>query len=515
MAGTNSGNPAIEQAQKLINTRQFAKAESLLTEVIYGGSASAQMHYQLGVAKALSGRQHQAVGDFRQAVALDPTFSEGYNGLALALFELGELVAANEVCEQAFTLSHPCLKLYSTWAKILQRMNRLEKAKDILEKALQLQPNNPVVWRNLAAVTGEMNDKPLAITCFERALKLAPAMVDVHGSIAEHRDYHSADDNHLAIMHQALQQAEHPKVKAGVAFGLARGYEKLGDYSRAASFYRMANRELQTLSPYDQNKTERQFAAIKSFYSQQKIDQLSAHGSDDDSPIFIVGMPRSGTSLVEQILASHNQVFGAGELNYVKTLLLRGGDYQADDFVSAQFDVDETKLADLAKSYLRLLRQYDRKALYITDKMPHNFRMLGLIRCVFPNARIIHCQRSKQDVVLSNYKANFATNLRYATDLNAALHFYGAYEDLMAHWQQVLPGKMITVQYEDLVRNQKTMTQRLLQFCDLPWQDECLNYHETKRSVATASATQVKQPLYSSSIGSWQKYALYLPELQR
>lgn len=513
MTGTNVTNPAIAEAQQLINARQFDKAESLLTEVIHGGTASAQLHYQLGVAKALSGRQHLAVVDFRQSIALDPTFSEGYNGLALALFELGELVAANEVCEQAFTLSKPCLKLYSTWAKILQRVNRLDKAKDLLEKALQLQPSNPILWSNLAAIAGELNDSDLALTCFERALKLNPAMVDLHGSIAEHRKYHSANDAHIAIMQQSWQKAEHPKVKAGAAFGLARAYEKVEDFAQSATFYRHANSELQAISPYDADKIERQFSAIKSFFTAEKIEQLSAYGCQDATPIFIVGMPRSGTSLVEQILATHSDVFGAGELNYIKTLLLRGGDYRPDDFVSAQFDIDRHKVPALANDYLRLLRQYDRDARFITDKMPHNFRMLGLIRCLFPNARIIHCQRSKQDVVLSNYRANFATNLRYATDLNAALHFYGAYENLMAYWHHVLPGKLMTVQYEALVENQKLVTQSILNYCELPWQEECLNYHQTQRAVSTASATQVKQPLYATAVHYWEHFAPYMPEL--
>ena len=507
-------NSTIEQAQQLIGARQFDKAEALLSSMIDGGRASAQLYYQLGVTKAMSGRQHLALADFRRSIAQDPAFSEGYNGLALALFELGELVAANEVCEQAFTLSEPCIKLYSSWAKILQRMNRLDKAKDLLEKALQIQPNNLTLWCNLAAIAGELNDKTMAIACFERALKIYPGLVDVHGSIAEHKDYQSADDPHIEQMKQALHKAVHPKVIAGVAFGLARAYEKLADYAQATDYYRLANQQLQSVAPYNHAETCEQFNAIKRFFSREKIAQLSGCGNSDATPIFIVGMPRSGTSLVEQILASHSEVYGAGELNHIKALLLRGGEFKTDDFVAAQLAVDENKLAPLADNYLRLLRQYDREARYIVDKMPHNFRLLGLIRCMFPNAKIIHCQRQKQDVVLSNFKANFATNLRYSTDLTGAMQFYSAYEDLMAHWQAVLPGEMMTVEYETLVQNQQATTEQLLKFCDLAWQENCLNYHQTQRTVATASASQVKQPLYNSSVNYWQKFARFMPELQ-
>ncbi|BFM06459.1 tetratricopeptide repeat-containing sulfotransferase family protein [Halioxenophilus aromaticivorans] len=514
MNGQTLSNPAVERVQQLISARQFDRAEALLSEFINGGNASAQLYYQLGVTKAMSGRQHHALQDFRRAISMDPAFSEGYNGLALALFELGELVAANDVCEQAFTLSKPCIKLYSSWAKILQRMNRLDKAKDLLEKALLIQPNNLTLWCNLAAIAGELNDKQTAIACFQRALQIYPGLVDVHGSIAEHRDYTSVEDEHIKQMHLALQKAVHPKVIAGVAFGLARAYEKLADYATATSYYRLANGELYKLAPYDHAQTEQQFSAIKNYFSQEKLQQLSQFGSTDDTPIFIVGMPRSGTSLVEQILASHSQVFGAGELNHIKALLLRDGDYLADDFVSAQFDVGEEKLKTLATDYLRLLRQYDRKAHHIVDKMPHNFRLLGLIRCLFPNAKIIHCQRNKQDVVLSNYKANFATNLRYATDLTAAMQFYGAYEDLMAHWQNVMPNKILSVKYEDLIKDQQATTAQLLKFCNLPWQDDCLNFYQTQRTVATASASQVKQPLYNSAVDYWKKFAVYMPELQ-
>ncbi len=500
------------QAQNCVNQGKFSEAEQILTRLV-DVNPSARLFYQLGVAKALAGKQHRAINDFNQAIQLDPKMSEGYNGLALALYELGELRAADNICQEAFQQTKPCSKLYSTWASILRALSKLPEAKALLEKALKHMPNNATLWCNLAAVLGELNDGQGAVDCFEKAIELNPALIDVHERIADHRVYHDVSDSHIKTMHACLDKAKTPSALAGVCFGLAKAYEKLKDYQQAAEFYRRANDSLYAQKPYQHDLTKAQFQTIKTVFTESYISKLSQCTNLDATPIFIIGMPRSGTSLVEQILASHSSVFGAGELNHLKNLLLRSSDIVNDDFVRALSELTPERGAQISKNYLRLIREFSRDAKYITDKMPHNFRFVGLIACLFPNAKIIHCMRGKQDVVLSNYKAHFATNLRYSTNLKAINQFYELYEDLMAFWYQKFGERILPVEYEQLVNQQQAITQDLLDYCELPWQEGCLSFHQTQRTVATASASQVKQPLFRHSINSWKNYEAYFPEL--
>ena len=502
----------LAQAQMLMSQGRFMQAEEIIEQLVQD-SPCAQLFYHLGVAKARAGKQHRAINDFNQAIALDPKLSEGYNGLALALYELGELNAANDICHNAFAQTKPCVKIYSTWAKILRTRSQLKQAKELLASAIEEYPNDASLWCNLAAVVAEMNDKPAAIDCYRQALAINPALIDLHERIADHSKYDSIDNPHITEMIQALEYSKSPSVASGVCFGLAKAYEQLKDYKKSAHFYRQANSYLQKLKPYNHEHTKNQFKVIKSTFTKEYISKISTAENTDSTPIFILGMPRSGTSLVEQILASHSDVYGAGELNYIKSLIVRSGDYGPEDFAAAVQSLNVKSSKNISKNYVRLLREFDGGVRFITDKMPHNFRFIGLICCLFPGAKIVHCQRNRPDVVLSNFKAHFVANLRYSTSLDAINKFYDLYEDLMAFWNQSFPDRIYTFRYEALINDQEQKTRELLSYCGLNWQESCLNYHNTKRTVATASAGQVKQPLYKTAVAYWQNYHEYLPEL--
>ncbi|WP_317930590.1 tetratricopeptide repeat-containing sulfotransferase family protein [Halioxenophilus sp. WMMB6] len=502
------------QVQACLDSRQFAKAEQLLQPLLATFPSDASLHYQLGVAKAMAGREPEAIGHFQQAIACDRGYTLGYNGLALALSALGDYQRAAEVCARGLQEPNPNLKLYSSYASVLQKLSRLGEAKTVLQAALQTAGNQPGLWCNLAAVLAEMSDKPGAIGCYQKALQINPNLVGLHDRIAELNEYQSESDPHLQTMLNCQQQALPPGPRAELHFGLAKAFEKLNNYQQAANNYRAANDLFRTVAPYQHEQTEQQFSAIKQCVNSEFIERFSQFGNADATPIFIVGMPRSGTSLVEQILASHSQVYGAGELNFIKSLLLRSHGLLHEDFGLALQNITGEKLSGIAAEYRRLLHQFDGNARFITDKMPHNFRFIGLIHCLFPNAKIIHCQRDRRDVVVSNYKANFVAQIRYASGLESSFQFYDAYEDLMAYWRQLLPGRFLDFQYEELVADQNAQTKRLLDYCGLPWQEECLAFYKNQRSVATASSSQVKQPLYNSAVAYWQNFAPYWPELE-
>lgn len=486
----------IEQAQQFITQGQLSAAEDILTKATQTNPQDAAAFQKLGVAVALQGRRTEAITLFEKAIEIKPDFALAYNGLALALSEESRLQKAEENCLKGLEADKNCLPLYSTYAKTLKAQSRLEDAEETLLAGLALAPNDLQLLVNLGAISGELRKKDEAIEYFEAASKLQPLNMELHDFIAGHKKYNSADDPHIIQMETYLSD---PRIQgrnlANLHFALAEAYEKINKTDQAFDHYKSANQNVHNLAPYDHTATQNLFQPIKNFYNEPFFEKNRNEGIDDSTPIFIIGMPRSGTSLAEQILASHSDVFGAGELKDI-------------ELVQQQ----ERGIKNIAERYLEHLKQYAPEAKHIVDKMPHNFRYLGLIQTMLPKAKIIHCTRNKNDVMWSIYKCNFKGNLPFAFDFNAIEQFYEAYDDLMHHWKNVLPHPILELRYEDLIERQEEQTKRLLDFCNLDWQDNCLEFHKIKRSVTTASAGQVQQPLYKTAVNSWKKYEGLLPE---
>jgi hypothetical protein len=245
------------------------------------------------------------------------------------------------------------------------------------------------------------------------------------------------------------------------------------------------------------------------------VVESGAKGSDSPLPVFIVGMPRSGTTLVEQILASHPQVYGGGELRDLKEMVSQVWNSSGNSLSPGQTPLvpEPPAIRCLADGYLRQRLALSRGALRTTDKMPTNFYYLGLIALMFPNARILHCRRDPLDVCLSCYFTNFRDPPLYASDLEDLGFYYGHYQRLMEHWRKVLPHSILDVQYEELIENQEAVSRRMVEFCGLSWDDRCLEYYKSDRPVQTCSVWQVRQPIYSTSVGRWKHYAQHLDPL--
>jgi len=253
--------------------------------------------------------------------------------------------------------------------------------------------------------------------------------------------------------------------------------------------------------------------ALMAAYSREALPTLARSGCQDERPVFILGMPRSGTSLIEQILASHAQVFGAGELNHAKNLaaeLFRGRESKLGAYLPS---VTAHQLDALAKRYLALAGKQAGTATRITDKMPANFLWLGLIAQMFPRARVIHCLRDPRDTCLSIYFQFFTQAHPYASDLGDLAFYYRGYERMMAHWRSVLDLPMLEVRYDQLVADQEGQTRAMLDFLGLPWDDACLAFHQSKRATATASWDQVRQPVYTRSLQRWRNYQTHIGPL--
>jgi hypothetical protein len=255
------------------------------------------------------------------------------------------------------------------------------------------------------------------------------------------------------------------------------------------------------------------FDEIKQAFSAENIERLSGEGVSDSTPIFVLGMPRSGTTLTEQIIASHPDVYGAGELHYLLEISQRAVAGAA--FPSNLRQLDRELLTAWGQEYLSALKRHAPEAARITDKMPQNFQMLGLIHLMLPNAKIIHVKRNPVDTCLSCFTMHFAAkSVKYSYDLTELAHFYVGYAELMEHWRNVLPeNAFLEVQYEDVIQDVEGQARRLIDYCGLEWDNACIAFHENKRVVRTASVAQVRKPVYKSSVERWRRYEKHLGPL--
>jgi hypothetical protein len=303
-------------------------------------------------------------------------------------------------------------------------------------------------------------------------------------------------------------------------FGLANLRQRAGDYDAAFDHFRQGNairRGLfeKTGTAFDPAAHRRRIDWLIRTFTPEYFRQVEGVGVGDESPVFIVGMPRSGTTLVEQILSQHPQVFGAGELRDIDRLAeeLTGPIMAAGGDGAALARLARQKGQDLAQRHLQRLIQLGGGAVRVLDKMPINFLHLGLIATLFPRARVLHCRRDPLDTCVSCYCQYFHA-LNFTWDLADLGNYYRQYERLMAHWQTTLPLRLLDVSYEELVNNQEAVSRRLVDFCGLDWDERCLAFYESRRPVHTQSTLQVRRPMYASSVGRWKRYEKHLQPLQ-
>ena len=298
-------------------------------------------------------------------------------------------------------------------------------------------------------------------------------------------------------------------------FALGKASADLAQYERSFEHYRQGNTLKRPRIDYDETATLDMFPHIEEVFSAELIRRTEGLGDPSAVPILIVGMPRSGTTLTEQMLASHPAVHGAGELKWLNQMArqFRGRDVRG-FFPEVARTLSAEQLRELGRTYVARLREQSATALRVTDKLPMNFRFAGLIHMMLPNAKIIHTRRHPLDTCLSCFTKNFGGAINYAYDLGELGRYWRAYDKMMAHWRAVLPeGVMLDVQYEDLVRDFEAQARRIVAFCGLDWDARCLAFHQTVRPVRTASVTQVRQPIYATSIERWRVYEPWLGPL--
>tara|TARA_R110002111_G_scaffold262875_1_gene342502 strand:+ start:48299 stop:49645 length:1347 start_codon:yes stop_codon:yes gene_type:complete len=383
-----------------------------------------------------------------------------------------------------------------------------------LKKAIALNPQIPEYHHNLAAVYRLVGDFTLSEQHYLTALNLKPDYAEAYFNYSAARKF-TADDPVIPILEQQLSRPDLSDIdRCFLGFAAGKIFNDIKDYDKAFSFYELGNRFKN--AQFDIDQFRREIDELISFFSAERIQQLSSLGLSSKVPVFIVGMPRTGTTLVEQILSSHPEVHGAGELPDISSIAGTTKQYaiQKTDYPESVAHLPEKAFAGFGDAYLRRLRTFNHSAVRIIDKMPANYLHLGLIAILFPEAKVIHCQRHPLDTCLSCYFQRFRQGHHYSFNLSHLGLYYREYQRLMQHWIGVLPMAPYELHYSELVADQEAISRKLIDFIGVSWDDCCLDFHDNDRPVITASNWQVRRPMNRAGLDRWKNYDPHLGTLR-
>ena len=468
------------------------------------------MHNNLGNALSDLGSLEEALASYDRAVGIRSDYARAHCNRGNALKDLGRIEEAVGSYEAALAIDPRCAEAHNGLGNVSRdHLRRPDEAISSYDKALGINPDYAEAHNNRGNALKSVGRLEEAIASYEKALEIDPAYAQAHRNLSSARQYRQDDPQ----IRQMLRLIERPdlsdEARMHLSFALGKAYADTGDCDRAYAHFSDGNRLRKRQVRYDSAAARELLARIQTTFSKESpVLEVAAPspGSDGPQPIFVLGMPRSGTTLVEQILASHSRVHGAGELGALDRSIA------AIDWGSSR--LSSSQLQSIRDSYRSALKRVGGSAPHVTDKNPLNFRWIGFILSAMPEAKIVHVRRDARATCWSNFRHCFSgAGIGFAYDLEDIAEYYRMYSDLMGFWHRWRPGKIYDLSYETLTEHQELETRKLLDYVGLEWEDACLDFHENRRAVQTASDTQVRQKMYRGSSDDWRKYAKHLEPL--
>ena len=524
----------------------LGRAEEHLRKAIGLQPDFAVAHNNLGVILKDTSRGGEALGYFQKAIEAMPGHFEAYNNLGNTLLSLGRREEAVQRYEQALTLLPDYAEAHSNLGNALKELGRLDEALVHYQRAVALKPDFAMAHYNLGTALDDLGRPETAIGCFEKALALEPDYAEAHHNLGNALDEVGRQSEAITHYQEAIEikpdyaeayrnlarlqpaQSQVPSLENLLSrnslseqdathchFALGSIFADASNFDKAFEHYSKGNALKRKSVVYDSRAFSNYVDRIIETYSPSYCREVNAPGTDSALLVFVLGMPRSGTSLVEQIVASHPQVHGGGELPFLVHAqeAIAGRLQSSGPYPECMQSLNHSIARECCQQYLSQLEDYSYKVMRITDKLPSNFLRVGLIKTLFPNAKIIHCQRNAMDTCTSSFLNYFAFGNEYSFDLTELGQYYLDYKRLMEHWESVYPSGMLRVGYEDLIANQEKVSRQLVQHIGLAWDDRCLDFHNNKRAVNTFSSRQVRKPVFTQSINRWQQYERHLAPL--
>jgi tetratricopeptide (TPR) repeat protein len=501
----------------LYSDGKFDDAVAAYRQAIRINPTFADAFSNLGAALERQGKLVEAEAAYRQSIRIKPGFAEAYGNLGIVLKEQGKLSEAVAAYRRAISIQPNDAKACYNLGVALKECGSLDDVVAVYRQAISIKPDFAEAFFNLGLALKEQGKLDESRRMLEKAAELSPARAANYRVLADAKHFRSGDPHLTAMEKLAREMTSLPREEQiDLHFALAKAYDDLEEYERCFEHLLEGNALKRRCISYDEAATLDRFRRTMEVFTLELMRAKQDFGDPSPVPVFILGMPRSGTTLIEQILASHPKVFGGGELNNIAVALSRLSERDAAStrFPAVISSMTAEQLGRFGANYVRAISTLAPGAARITDKMPLNFAYVGLIHLALPNARIIHARRHPLDTCFSCFSKLFTDHQPCSYDLAELGRFYRSYEALMDHWRSVLPpGVMLELQYEDVTCNLEVESRRMVAHCGLEWEDRCLSFHDTERPVHTASAIQVRQPIYLTSIGRWRHYVRQLGPL--
>ncbi len=499
----------LARGNELLQGHDNAEALECYQELLQLDSRNAAAHNGMGAALAQLGRFAEAEEEFRRAIGIRSGYAEAYFNLAGVLQVTGRYYETETPLRRALKLRPSYVAARVRLGMCLVLLGRLDEGRDCYEKALKVAPRNSDALMGLGQIQALEGRFAEAEAAYRAALEADPAAAYAWAALAGLRKMSTADAPWVKRAEELAGSGLSLTGESTLRFAIGKYYDDVGEFAKAFRNFQRANELSKTRAqPYDRKGHVAFVNDLIRVYSAETLAQTHSGASDSERPVFVVGMPRSGTSLVEQIIASHPAARGAGELNFWSATAHKHEDALRHGLLA------EPLRKKLAQQYLRELTAACGEAERVVDKAPVNADYLGLIHSVFPRARILWLRRDPIDTCLSCYFQQFPPTINYAMDLTDLAHYYKEHQRLMTHWRRVLPAQtLLEVPYAELTAEQEKWSRTIVEFIGLPWDERCLQFHATVRPVSTASVWQVRQKMYRSSVGRWHNYRKFIGPL--
>lgn len=476
---------------------------------------NADIWYELGRCFEQQRETDQAIRCFQKAIELKPDQVNHYLYLGKAYYESEQYEPAEQALKKADELNPNTGNILEQLGILYYKKGDDARFHEYFERAISLDSNNHHHYHNYGVCHFQAGDIDKAKPLFEKSIEVAPGFAQGYYNYSQVKKF-KAKDPAIKAVEELLSNARMSiPDQVECHFALAKMYDDCKQYDNAFDHAETGN-NLKAF-PYNKEKEHQFIEDLKTIFNQDFIQTLRQHGNTSDQPMFIVGMPRSGTTLAEQILGSHEDVGPRGELSAMIDITKSLKDTASPDTIYPNLmkKANPTLIGQMSDYYLDQIRQHvDPSIKRITDKMPYNAFHLGMVAVLFPNAKIIHCERNPLDTILSIFFQNFRFLQKCGSTLDSMADFYQGYKSVMTHWKTIFPESIFTLNYEDLVKQPEPTIRNLIEFCELPWQESCLKAHKQKSSVKTASIWQVRQPIYTSSVEKWKNYEKHLESIK-
>lgn len=506
----------LAEAEALCHSGDFAEAEKICDAVLQRDPENRGALRVLAIAANENEQYVIAEAFFSRVIRLAPEDVGGIVDLARFLGDRGRYEEAITHLERAAAVEtdNPAVQLML--GGMLAVLNRVDESLAAYGRCLEHSPEEPAALigqAHMLRIAGRADD---ALASYRHCVTVSPEFGTAWWNLASMPGFDATDDD-IETMQRVLSDGDtDSESRIGLYFALARAFEKRAEFDRAWAHFTGGNEAKRAVVKYDPVKSELDQRKIRDTYTKELLSRSPAKSQSDLAPVFILGVPRSGSTLVEQILASHSQVEGAGELPYILTMVngLKSRKPGSLHYTEIVAELTEGDLMELGDNYLQAAASHRSDGLpFVTDKMPANYPHVGFIREILPQSRIIDARRDPIATCVANYRQLFAQGKHQSYDLTELGEYYVEYVQMMTHWDDVLPGTVLRVQYENLVSDTESEVRRLLDHCGLPFEEGCLAFHKSKRAVNTASAEQVRQPIYQSAVEFWRHYEAHLGEL--